>query len=331
MTALCGAAQGFVTLALARVGVGVGEAGCSPPAHSLIADYFAPHERSTALAIYSLGIPIGGALGFVIGGYVNLYLGWREAFFVVGIPGVLFATLLAFRLREPVRGSSETRAQTTVQPPLGEVFRTLWKQRTFHHLCMAFALTAFAGYGTNQWLPSYFIRTFNLDTGTVGLVMALGNGVAGGLSTLAGGIIADRLAKRDMRWICWLPSCALLIMIPFSVALLFQRDFAHAVVFLLIASLFSGVHLGPIFGVVQTLAPLRMRALSASVLLFATNLVGMGLGPLTVGVVSDTLHGIGVANSLRWGILINTLVTFWAVAHYVWAARTLREDVAQNN
>jgi MFS family permease len=144
MTALCGAARGFLTLALARIGVGIGEAGCSPPAHSLIADYFGPRERSTALAVYSLGIPVGAALSNLIGGYVNVSLGWREAFYVVGLPGILFAILVTIFLKEPTRGLIEARTESEVSlPPLGEVARVLWQHRTFRHLCAAFALASF--------------------------------------------------------------------------------------------------------------------------------------------------------------------------------------------
>ena len=338
MTAMCGAATGFLTLALARVGVGVGEAGCSPPAHSLIADYFAPRERSTAFGIYTLGIPIGGALGLLIGGYVNVALGWRQAFFVVGAPGLLLALIIAFVLKEPPRGLSENlEAVSAAKPPtLGEVARTLWKRKTFHHLCAAFALTAFAGYGVNTWYPTYFIRTFGLDTGTVGLVSAISTGLFGGISSYLGGVLADRYSKRDLRWICWIPAIALVMNIPFAITLMFQEKFSTAIPILFVGYLFSSVHLGPIFGVAQTLAPLRMRALTASILLFATNLVGIGLGPLSVGIESDLLTklgvntaGFGATNSLRYALLVNSAVTLWAVVHYVLAARTLRDDIAR--
>ena len=319
-----------MSLALARVGVGVGEAGCSPPAHSLIADYFGPHERSTALAIYSLGIPIGAAFGYLIGGYVNKFFSWREAFYVVGVPGILFAILLIFFLREPVRGLSEARdRKETSLPPLGEVARVLWQSRTFCQLCAAFALTAFVGFGTMQWMPTYFIRTYNLDTGTIGAVMALGTGLFGGLSTLLGGIIGDRLAKYDERWLCWVPAIALTINVPLMVLMLFQPTFFSAVIFMLIGHLFTGFHLGPIFGLVQTLVPMRIRALAASILLFATNLIGMGVGPLFVGFISDQLNASGVANPLRWAILVGVCFTVWTVLHYLLAARTLRKDLAE--
>lgn len=329
MTALCGAARGFVTLALARVGVGIGEAGCSPPAHSLIADYFGPRERSTALAIYALGIPFGAALGNLIGGYVNVLLGWREAFYMVGLPGVLFAILVTIFLKEPARGLIEARAQNELSlPPLGEVARVLWQQRTFRHLCAAFALTSFVLYGSLQWLPTYFVRTYSLDTAKVGTVIALSNGLFGGISTLFGGLIGDRMAKRDVRWLCWLSPIGLVVSVPLMMLMLFQSSFSLASYFLFVSMLFGSLHLGPIFGLVQTLVPMRMRALASSILLFATNLVGMGMGPLFVGFASDRLGAASIVNPLRWAILIILCFTIWPILHYLLAARTLREDLA---
>jgi MFS family permease len=329
MTALCGAVRGFVTLALARIGVGVGEAGCSPPAHSLIADYFGPSERSTALAIYSLGIPVGAGLSNLIGGYVNVALGWREAFYMVGVPGVLFAIFIAILLKEPVRGLSETRTVGEASlPSLGEVARVLWQRRTFRQLCAAFALTSFVLYGALQWVPTYFIRTYNLDTGTVGTVIAIASGLFSGLSTLVGGLIGDRLAKYDVRWLCWISAIGLVVTMPLMILMLFQPSFSHAAYFLFAASLFNGFHLGPTFGLVQTLVPMRMRALAASILLFATNLVGMGMGPLFIGFASDSLGAAGVVNPLRWAILIILCFTVWTIVHYLLAACTLREDLA---
>jgi MFS family permease len=329
MTALCGAARGFVTLALARIGVGIGEAGCSPPAHSLIADYFGPRERSTALAIYSLGIPIGAALGNLIGGYVNVSLGWSKAFYVVGLPGILFAIILAIFLKEPVRGLSDARTESEVLlPSLSEVTRVLWQRRTFRQLCAAFALSSFVIYGSLQWVPTYFIRTYNLDTGKVGAVIALSSGLFGGLSTLVGGLIGDRLARHDVRWLCWMSAIGLLVNAPLMILMLFQSSFSHATYFLYAASLFTGFHLGPVFALVQTLVPMRMRALAASILLFVTNLVGMGMGPLFIGFASDGLGAAGVVDPLRWAILIVLCFTAWTILHYLLAARTLREDLA---
>jgi MFS family permease len=328
MTALCGAARGFITLALARIGVGIGEAGCSPPAHSLIADYFGPRERSTALAVYSLGIPVGAALGNLIGGYVNVSLGWREAFYVVGLPGILFAILVIIFLKEPPRGLIEKRTESEVSlPPLGEVARVLWQQRTFRHLCAAFALTSFVLYGTLQWIPTYFIRIYSLDTAKVGAVIALSSGLFGGLSTLVGGLIGDRMAKHDVRWLCWLSAIGLAINAPLMILMLFQPSFSLATYFLFAAMLFSSFHLGPVFGLVQTLVPMRMRALASSILLFVTNIVGMGMGPLFIGFVSDSLGTAGVVNPLRWAILITLCFTVWTLLHYLLAARTLREDL----
>src|SRR5690606_10361795 len=158
MTALSGLAQNFWHLLLARIGVGVGEAGCSPPAHSMIADYFPVQQRSTALGIYSLGIPAGIMFGFIAGGWMNEFFGWRAAFFVVGIPGLLLALLVRFTVREPPRGLSEGRRMVGEQPSMLETFAYLWQKRTFRHLAFGGALTAFVGYGVVTWIPAFLIR-----------------------------------------------------------------------------------------------------------------------------------------------------------------------------
>lgn len=256
-------------------------------------------------------------------------LGWREAFYIVGLPGILFAVFVAIFLKEPVRGLSEARIESEISlPPLGEVACVLWQQRTFRQVCAAFSLTSFVIYGSLQWVPAYFIRTYSLDTVQVGAVIAVSSGLFGGISTLVGGLIGDRLAKHDVRWLCWMSAIGMLITAPRMILMLFQSSFPHATYFLYAAMLFNGFHLGLIFGLVQTLVPMRMRALAASILLFTTNLVGMGMGPLFIGFVSDSLGAAGIVDSLRWAILIGLCFTVWTILHYLLAARTLREDLA---
>jgi MFS family permease len=177
-------------------------------------------------------------------------------------------------------------------------------------------------------VPTYFIRTYSLDTAKVGVVIALSSGLFGGLSTLFGGLIGDRMARHDERWLCWLSAIGLAVNAPLMILMLFQARFSLATYFLFAASLFNGLHLGPVFGLVQTLVPMRMRALAASILLFVTNIVGMGMGPLFIGFASDSLGAAGVVDPLRWAILIILCFTVWTVLHYLLAARTLREDLA---
>ncbi|MFU8814313.1 MAG: spinster family MFS transporter, partial [Pseudomonadales bacterium] len=301
---------------------------CSPPAHSLIADYFPPEQRASALSIYALGIPIGSILGLLAGGWVAEFYGWRTAFFVVGVPGVLLAIAFKLSIREPIRGMSDAAAPVAgEQPPLGATIRTLLSNRTMVHLAMGGGLTAFVGYGLGQWLPAMFIRLHGLGVGETATYFGLVLGVASAVGTLIGGAIADRFAGRDRRVYAWLPAAGVLVAFPFFVVGLLLDQPYVAIVVLITPYLLNSLWLGPVFGTIQNLAPMRMRALASAVLLFILNIIGLGLGPLIVGVVSDLLIGVFGGESLRYSILISTAVYFWAGAHFLLAARTIRQDL----
>jgi len=328
MTALCGAAQNFGQMLAARIGVGVGEAGCSPPAHSLIADYYPPEKRASALSIYALGIPIGSILGLLAGGWIAEFYGWRAAFFLVGLPGIALALLFRLTVREPLRGMSEGgRTTTAEQPALGETLRTLLGNRTLVNLALGGALTSFVGYGLGQWLPAYFIRIHGMGIAETATYFGLVVGVASAIGTLLGGAIADRLAARDRRIYAWLPAAGVLLAFPFYVAAMLSDNPYVAIAILVVPSLLNSLWLGPAFGTVQNLAPMRMRALASAILLFILNIIGLGLGPFLVGVLSDLLSGTFPGDSLRYAILIATGAYFWAGAHFLIAARTIRRDL----
>lgn len=334
MTALCGTATSFMTLALFRVGVGVGEAGCSPPAHSLISDYFPRDQRATALSIYALGIPIGVMVGFMGGAWLDEHYGWRVAFFVAGLPGILLALVVWATLREPPRGMADGTAHLHAQagegPGWQEVMRVLWSRRSFRHLSVAGALHAFIGYGVLQFTPSFYIRTHQLTPLEVGTWMALLAGIAGGIGTFMGGAVSDRLAARDARWYMWVPAIATFALAPFAVAQYLVDDPYLSLAAAVIPSILGPIYLGPTLGMTQSLVGVKMRATASAVLLLILNLVGLGLGPLVVGILSDVYDnafGLGV-NSLRWAIVTLYVVPFWATLHYVLAARTLREELA---
>ena len=332
MTAVCGMAQNFGQMLAARIGVGVGEAGCSPPAHSLIADYFPPEKRASALSIYALGIPFGSILGLLAGGWVAEFYGWRTAFFVVGVPGVLLALIFKLSVREPIRGMSDASARVAgEQPPLGATIAILLRNRTMVHLAMGGALTAFVGYGLGQWLPAMFIRLHGLGVGETATYFGLVLGVASAVGTLIGGAIADRFAGRDRRVYAWLPAAGVLVAFPFFVVGLLLNQPYVAIAVLITPYLLNSLWLGPVFGTIQNLAPMRTRALASAVLLFILNIIGLGLGPLIVGVVSDLLIGVFGGESLRYSILISTVVYFWAGAHFLLAARTIRQDMDAAN
>ncbi|MFW6094298.1 MAG: spinster family MFS transporter [Pseudomonadota bacterium] len=329
MTAACGLAQNFGQMLAARIGVGVGEAGCSPPAHSLIADYFPPERRASALSIYALGIPVGSILGLLAGGWIAEFYGWRMAFFLVGAPGVALALVFRFAIREPVRGISDAggAAAAGEQPALLETLRTLLGNRTIAHLALGGALTSFVGYGLGQWLPAYFIRLHDLGVGETATWFGLVLGVASAVGTFVGGALADRLAYRDRRVYAWLPAAGVLAAFPFFlVALVLNRPYL-AIGILVTPYLLNSLWLGPAFGTIQNLAPMRMRALASAILLFVVNIVGLGLGPFLVGVVSDLLREPFGDESLRYAIVLSTAAYFWAGGHFLLAGRTVRRDL----
>lgn len=328
MTALCGLAQNFAQILAARIGVGVGEAGCSPPAHSLIADYYPPNERSSALSIYALGIPIGSLLGLLAGGWAAEFYGWRTAFLLVGLPGIALAVILKLTVMEPIRGMSDPpSAKNLTQPPLGVTIRTLISNKTIVHIAMGGALTSFVGYGLGQWLPAFFIRIHEMGIAQTATYFGLVNGIASMLGTWLGGTLADKFSIRDERIYVWLPAAGVLLAFPFYLAAMVVGDWRISIAILVVPSFLNSLWLGPAFGTIQNLAPQRMRALASATLLFILNIIGLGFGPFLVGVLSDLLVGPFGEESLRYAIIIATAAYFWAGAHFLLAGRTIMADL----
>lgn len=330
MTAVCGMAQNFWQLMLGRIGVAIGEAGASPPSHSLISDYFAPEKRATVLGIYSLGAPIGVMIGFLAGGWLVHFFDWRTAFVVVGLPGVLMAIIVRKTVVEPPRGFSEGVQSVQEQAPLREAVTYFWSRPSFRHLTLAAGLHAFVSYGLGTWLPTFLIRSHQMGIAEIGTYLALITGVVGGLGTFAGGYICDRFGQKDRRLYVWLPALSLIILIPLTVLALLSPTKEGAIYFYLIPAFLSPFYLGPTFAVVQGLAQMRMRAIAAAVLLFVLNLIGMGLGPLLVGVLSDFLRPEFGDEALRYAMIVAVIMNLWSAVHYFLAAKTLREDHDSN-
>jgi MFS family permease len=328
MTALCGLARTFPQLVLARVGVGVGEAGCSPPAHSILSDYYPPEKRGTAFAIYALGIPIGTAFGYLTGGWMAETLGWRSAFLLVGLPGLVLALVVRLTLREPPRGHAEARRDAGPAPEPLAVMRVMWRLGTFRHLAAAATLHAFVGYGVAAWNAAFLIRSHGMSVGEVGTWLALIGIVAGGLGTFLGGYLSDKLAPRDVRWSLWVPGVSTLIAVPFAVAFYLWPDVGVALAFAGIPVFFGAMYLGPTFALTQALAPLRMRAVASAFLLFLLNLIGLGLGPQGVGIASDLLAAELEEDSLRGALVLTVLFNLWSGLHYFLGTRTLAADLA---
>ncbi|MBP7704657.1 MAG: MFS transporter [Caulobacter sp.] len=306
-TALCGAAQSFVQLAILRFGVGIGEAGCSPPSHSLISDYFEPKKRATALSIYAFGIPLGTMVGAIAGGWLTQEFSWRVAFVIVGVPGIILAIIFKLVVKEPARGHSElpehplTEEEVNPAPApkpfsLGEEFRELWAvtkvlftKWPVLHMVLGVTIASFGSYGSGAFVPAYFVRQFGLDYTQVGLITGLLTGFSAGVGTLLGGFIADWGAKRNVRWYALTPAWGLLIATPIYIAAYLQNDWKIAAAILLIPGIFHYTYLGPTFGVVQNSVPTYRRATATALLFFFLNLIALGGGPVFTGWLIDHL------------------------------------------
>lgn len=333
LTALSGQARTFAHLALLRAGVGIGEAGCSPPAHSLISDYFPPRRRATAISIYTTGIYVGILLSYALVGYLENEYGWRTAFVVAGLPGLALALVVRFTVREPERGHAEHHTADAGAFSVGDVFRFLWRLRSFRHLALGAALNSFAGYGLGNWLPAFLGRVHAMDRTDIGLWLGLTFGLGGAVGALAGGFLCDRFGTRDPRWHLRIPALATILSLPLTVLALVWPTRSGSLILLVPAIVLGALYLGPIFSLTQGLVKLRMRALAAAVLLFIMNIIGMGLGPLGIGATSDLFQGFGLTDgaSLQYALVLAAGIRIWAAVHFFLGAKTLVADLGRKN
>lgn len=323
MTALCGLAQNFAQLALARVGVGVGEAGCTPAAHSLITDSVPAEKRSSAIAFYGLGIPIGSLLGLVIGGVLNDAYGWRVAFMAVAIPGLILAAFLPFILREPRKAEAAARALSgekaretlSTKDALKEVFSS----RAFVLLAIAASFTAFLSYGKSVWAVILFIRSHGLSPGETGLLLGVILGVAGMIGTWLGGMMADKFGKIDKRHLLTTPAIGMVIATPILFLGYFATDWRVAILLLFVPSALNAAYYGPTYATVQGLVKPEARAVAAAFMLFGQNLIGLGLGPLLFGMMSDAFKPLAGEESVRW-VLYGAAWLGLIPAYFFWRA-----------
>jgi predicted MFS family arabinose efflux permease len=330
MTALSGLAQNYSQLLLARIGVGIGEAGGSPPAHSMISDYYPPERRGTALAIYSTGVHVGVLLGFILGGLISQAYGWRIAFMAVGLPGVALALLLVLTVREPPRGRWESATDAAFKPSLKETLTLLSSYRSFWYLAGASGLTAFVSYGSGNFAPSFMLRSHGLEVGEVGIILAIFGGGGGMLGTFLGGFLADRLGAKDKRWYLWLPAIAGVLSVPLGFPYLLSGNITVVVGFMFLVTIMLNTYLGPCLAISHTLVPPGMRALTSAVLFFVLNMIGLGLGPLTVGLLSDFYMAYFGENNLRYAMLTVGLLGSPAILLFLLAARHLPADLARS-
>jgi len=335
MTAVCGLAQNFVQLLLARIGVGVGEAGSSPPSLSIIADLYPPEKRAGAMSVFSLGNVLGAAGGSIIGGELATLYGWRVAMMVVGLPGVVLAVLLKRFATEPRRGLSDVQRVVEGQtagsmPTLSNGFRALFADRAAFHLVMGVTITSLIGYGHAAFGPSFLVRSLGFSLTDISRFVALPGAVMGTLSALLGGWLANRLAARYGLYAqSWMVLALKCVGLPLSFVFYLASDHTTALLAYFVSMLLTNSYLGPTFALIQGLAPLRMRAMWAAVTLLVINLVGLGLGPALIGLASDLLKPTYGQESLRYAMLTFAAVTPWALFHY-WRAGAIlkRREIA---
>ena len=333
MTALCGLAQNFIQLLLARIGVGVGEAGCTPPAHSLIADMVEPSKRSSALAFYALGIPIGTLLGMLIGGLLADSVGWRNAFLIVGLPGIALAVVVFTYLKDPRRtGMMQAGTQQSAeQMPMKAALKAMFSSRAFVLLVAAGSAAAFLAYGKVTWITIFFQRTHGLTPGETGLWFGLVNGGAGIAGTGLGGYIADRWGAKNRRHVLTAPAVGMVVTIPFALLAFMTDNWLLALFLLIVPTICNSLYYGPTYSSVQGLVPLRARAIAAAVLLFFQNLIGLGLGPLFFGMMSDLLQPAYGEESVRY-VLYGATFLGLLPAFFFWrCSLRLNEELDQKD
>ncbi len=344
MTAMCGLAQNFTHLFLARLGVGVGEAGGVAPAYSLIADYFPPEKRARALSIYSFGIPIGSAAGILLGGVLTSYLDWRAAFIIVGAAGLVFAPVLRVTLKDPIRGgydglSSQNHARVI------DVVRTLASKPSFWGLSFGAAASSMMGYGIIFWLPSFIVRSFGADLPAFfawlpGWTVPQGSGpllyasyfygailfIGGVAGIWLGGVLADRYGPSRKAAYALVPAAAFVATIPFFVTGILSKSLLAAFFLFMIPTALSLIWLGPVISAFQHLVAPTMRATASAVFLFVNNLIGIGLGNLAIGALSDAMTAEFGDESLRYAILSGTgFYLLAAVIFFITAPRLERD------
>ncbi len=327
MTALCGMAQNFGQLLLARIGVGVGEAGCTPPAHSLISDIVPPEKRSSALAFYALGIPVGTLLGMLIGGLLADWVGWRQAFLIVGLPGVALALVVAFALKDPRQSAPLTPEEQSAQPRTLSTFeavKAVMGSRAFVLLLAAGSSAAFLSYGKTTWTAIFFQRTHGLSPGEVGFWFGIIAGAAGIVGVWLGGYLADRFGAKNRRHVLTAPAIGMAIAAPLAFLAYQAPSWPVALALLIVPTLCNSLYYGPTYSAAQGLVPLRARAIAAATVLFFQNLIGLGLGPLFFGMLSDLLQPAYGEESVRY-VLFGAAFLGLVPAFFFWRC-SLRLD-----
>lgn len=386
MTALCGFATSFIALFIFRIGVSIGEAGCSPPANSIIADYFVPAKRSTAVSTYALGIPLGGMVAYVFGGYIAGSLdgvtvaavlrdwgwlwavnaldwqsieGWRVAFVVIGLPGIIVAMIVKMTVREPPRGYTDPPdTQGKEQVSFAEVLKILATKPSYWHITIGVTITSFVNYGVGQFFVSFLIRTHEMSIFDASIKIAMILAVMASIGTFMSGYLADRYSERYPKALAWIPMIAVLASAPMFVAGYLLDSLFIAIPILMIGNMLLYTYLCPLYAVPSGVVDSRMRATSVAVTLFIVNLLGYGLGPPLIGTLSTILNSLFLsgfdpaltleackapgltaaaqtacstanAEGLQWSMIIFKCLYIWSALHFYLGSRTLQRDMGR--
>jgi predicted MFS family arabinose efflux permease len=320
----------FSQLLAARICAAVGESGCMPPTYSLLGDYFPlAGERTRAMGTYWLANPLSGLIGFVAGGWLNQALGWRMTFFVLGVPALLVAALVKLSVREPRQSTGPATVTSPSVSGMTDVMRCMWRHKSARHLCVAIVLFFTIGQGLGQWFGAFMIRTHGMSTAELGLWLGLSFGIGGAIGVLGGGYIAGRWFGSNERAQMRLTAVMVALLFPCSAAFLLIPEKRWALIALVPWALVLNFFFGPAFALLQRLVADEMRATSVAVVMLLANLIGMGIGPQIVGVLSDGLRPMFGSDALRYAMLSVSLVALWSAYHFWKVGETVREDIRE--
>lgn len=333
----CGLARNFLQLLVIRIAVAVGEAGCTPVAHSLIAEHYSRAERPRAVARFLLGGSAGALIGYFVAGWLNNRFGWRVAFALLGLPGLPLAILACLTLREPRKSQWKDAAATgdrhrdtlaaPTPPSMAQVLRVMSRVRAFRHLLAGNSVLFFLYYGVSKWQPTFFIRSYAMPVHEVGawFGVILGGGML--IGTILSGEWPRRLAPQNERRQLLILSAIFCTLIPISVGIYLAEDRHFAFLFMAVNAVVMAATFGPLYATIPMVVPETMRAMSIALVYLFANLIGMGLGPLAVGAISDALHATFGAESLRFALLLMTPGYVWGAWHLFRASRYIAADI----
>lgn len=325
LTITMAGAQNFLQLALARLGVGIGEAGGVVPAHSMISDIYPQERRTSAMSTFTAGANIGVLLAFFVGGVAGQYLGWRWAFVIAGVPGLVLAFLMWMTVKEPVRalpaGDDDYSGSL-----FAATFKIIWSDQGLRHAMFGLAITGVVTFGALSWNAVFILRMHELSQAQTGIFLALTIGILGGLGTWSSGVLADKLGVRNSKWRLGVVICAILLTKPLAALFLLVEDTRFALTCMAMAAIFSAVYWGPTFAFLHGRVPVNMRPMATAIFMFAFNVIGVGLGPLLVGLASDILFADLGARSVGYGLLMVQFAGVWGAWHYWQACKTIALD-----